>query len=191
MSNNSFNVIHSLQTTTQLLSHLYPHHHVEVPLTVLLYNIPDIVRLPSLLEFPPRHKIFYLPDGPDRVLVCLGESAMRSSSSGKLPFQQILTGGFVLNERTNEAKRGWGRWRKLSNELTVWLWEALHRDHRCRRWRLRWLCLFDWWRLRHGHFPCRLFVSCLVFLMTDETYIIKIKWLCIMWNCIRSNKADV
>ena len=51
------------------MTDLDPDHHVEMSLRVLFDDIPDIVGLPRLLESPPCHKIFYFPDGSDRILV--------------------------------------------------------------------------------------------------------------------------
>jgi hypothetical protein len=57
------------------VAYLDPHHHVEVSLAVLLDDVPHVVRLPRLLELPPRHEVLDLADGPDGVLVGLGQPA--------------------------------------------------------------------------------------------------------------------
>lgn len=53
-------------------------HHVEVTLAVLLNHVPHVVRLPGLLELPPGHEVFDLPDGPDGVAVSLGQPVEES-----------------------------------------------------------------------------------------------------------------
>lgn len=45
----------------------YPDHHVQMSLRVLFYNISNIIRLPGLLEPPPRHEILDFPNRPNRI----------------------------------------------------------------------------------------------------------------------------
>lgn len=75
-------------------TYLYPNHHVEVSLTVLLDDVPDVVRLPRLLELPPRDEVLYFAYGPNGVLVCLGEPAkdVASENFRELPRSGSLRG---------------------------------------------------------------------------------------------------
>ena len=53
-----------------LNTYLNPHHHVEVPLTVLFYHVPHVIRLSGLLKFSPRHEILDFSDGSYCIFVC-------------------------------------------------------------------------------------------------------------------------
>ena len=43
-------------------------------LRILLDDIPDVIGLPRLLEFPPGHEVFDLSDGADGVLVGVSQA---------------------------------------------------------------------------------------------------------------------
>lgn len=60
-----------IQAALQLLD---AHHHVEVALRILFNYITNVVRLAGLLELPARHEVLYLPNRPDGVPMCLGQS---------------------------------------------------------------------------------------------------------------------
>ena len=65
-------------------SHLYPDHHVEVPLRVLLDDVAHVVRLARHLELAARHEVLDLADRPDRVLVRLRQAATVQAGAVKL-----------------------------------------------------------------------------------------------------------
>lgn len=54
-------------TDTRTPTHLYPDHHVQVALRVLLDDVAHIVRLARLLELAPCHEILDFPYRPDSV----------------------------------------------------------------------------------------------------------------------------
>ena len=57
-----------------MTAHLDADHHVEMPLAVLFYDVTHVIRLPSLLELPPRYKIFDFPYCSDGVFVRFSEA---------------------------------------------------------------------------------------------------------------------
>lgn len=74
------NAVHAAQIAARLAQRLVEatlqlldaHHHVQVALRVLLNDVAHVVWFAGLLELATRHKVLNLPNGPDRIPVCVG-----------------------------------------------------------------------------------------------------------------------
>lgn len=56
-------------------AHLNPHHHIQMTLAVLLDDVADVVRFPSLLKLSASHEVLDFSDCPDSVSVRLCQPA--------------------------------------------------------------------------------------------------------------------
>ena len=64
--------------------YLYPDHHIEMTLRVLLNNVTHIIRLSGLLKFSSRHKIFNFSNCPNGIAMCFCQPLYIKEYLGKV-----------------------------------------------------------------------------------------------------------